>query len=52
MLIMSVLVRVCYGWVGMLVRVRLVAARMRMLVLRIVVLVLVRMRDLFVGVRM
>jgi len=38
--------------VRMFVCVRLVAARMGMLVLRVVVLVLVRMRDLFVGVRM
>lgn len=52
MLVMTMLMGVRLGRVGVLMRVRLVAARMGMLMMRIVVRVLVRMRNLFVGVRM
>ncbi len=52
MLALFMLVRVRRGGVGMLVRVWLVAAPIRVLVLRIIMRVLVLMRGLFVCVRM
>lgn len=52
MLVVTMLVGVRLGRVGVLMRVWLVTARMGMLVMGIVVRVLVRMRGLFMCVRM
>ncbi len=51
-LIMPVFVRVCCSRVRVLVGVRLIAARVGMLMMRIIMLMLMRMCDLFVRVFM